>query len=123
MNTQIRTLMIALAAFAPLGAQAEAPDPATTVVINCTYGHWPTRNEVASYLRVPKVTVGEAAARPMDAPNQTIESFARTDVWGIQQFIRKQGRHECEQGATHVQVDFYRQPQDRAVAAVVRTSP
>ncbi len=124
MNIKIQTLIVALAAGLPLGAPATPPDPTTTtVMVHCTYGQWPTRDQVANYLRIPKVTVGEAEAAAMDAPSQATEVEAKADVWRIQQFVRKQGRYECEQGATHVQVDFHPQAGDRAVAAVARAVP
>lgn len=127
MNAQTRTLALALAACLPLAAQAGTPDPAaaTTVMINCRYAEWPTRNEVARYLRIPEVTVGQAesTALAMSAPREAAATDAAIDVREIQQYVRRQGRHECAQGATHVQVDFLPQARDRAMAMVTRMPP
>lgn len=103
-----RCLILVLAALAPVGAMAESPAPAAptaSMLIHCTYGTWPTREQVARNLRFPSVTVGEVDATPPDR-----SAYAPDDVRQLQQFIRRQGRDACEHGATHVQVDFHPQP-------------
>lgn len=105
-------LLLALAAVAPAGAMAESPQPATTLIVNCTYAEWPTRDEVARNLRNPVVTVGELEPK---LPASVSDAEAKEEVRQLQQFIRREGRRECEQGASHVQVDFIA-PQGRRVA-------
>lgn len=129
MNTQTLVLVIALATSLPLGTQAGSPEPTatTTVMVHCRYGQWPTREEVARYLRIPQVTVGQAetvvAGSGGAAPAYDDEPAAGDRVRSIQQFVRKQGRHECDHGATHVQVDFLPRAGNQALAWVTRANP
>lgn len=130
MNTQRLIVVMALASSLPLGAQAGSPEPTatTTVMVHCRYGQWPTRDEVARYLRIPEVTVGQAQTVIADttgaAPSHDEQPEAGDRVRSIQQFVRKQGRHECDHGATHVQVEFVPQAGSQALALVVsRATP
>lgn len=129
MNTHTLYVAMVLAACFPLEAPAGSPEPTagTTVMVHCRYGDWPTQDEVARYLRIPEVTVGQAeslAAETAEATSADDNEPAPGDrVRSIQQFIRKQGRHECDRGATHVQVDFRSQHGTQALAWVTRASP
>ncbi|MFD0740221.1 hypothetical protein ACFQZQ_13130 [Lysobacter koreensis] len=107
----------ATAAIAQPPAPAPASAPSATMLIHCSYGTWPTRDQVARHLRLPSVTVGEVAARGVDAPASSSEAPTSDDVRQLQQFIRRQGRHACEHGASHVQVDFH-PPRGRRVAVL-----
>lgn len=115
MNAQC--LILVLAAVAPVCALAESPKPMATVIVNCTYAEWPTRDQVARNLRIPVVTVGEVESKSLELPAHASDAVAKEEVRRLQQFIRRQGRHECGQGASHVQVDFHA-PQGRRVAMV-----
>lgn len=129
MNSQKIFVLMALATSLPLAAQARSPEPTagTTVMVHCRYGQWPTRDEVARYLRIPEVTVGRAERVVADSAEAVSAGGAAPDagdrVPGIQRFIRNQGRHECEHGATHVQVDFLPGAGSQALALVTRVSP
>ncbi len=117
-----RCLILVLAAVAPVGAMAESPKPTATLMINCTYAHWPTQDQVTRNLRIPVVTVGEAEPKPQGLAYASAAE-AKEAARHLQQFIRRQGRHECELGASHVQVDFRPQGRRMAVAVVGGISP
>ncbi len=110
-------LILVLAAIAPVSALAEPPAPIVTTMVNCSYAQWPSRAQVARNLRIPVVTVGEVEAKSAGQLVQTSDAEETNEIARLQQFIRRQGRYECEQGASHVQVDFHA-PQGRRVAAV-----
>lgn len=112
-----RHIMLSMAALLPLVALADGADssaPTATVVVNCAYAHWPTRDEVAHNLRQPVVTVGEPIGPASDARDGRARS---EDVAHLQRFIRREGRRYCDEGATHVQVDFLA-PRNRSMAVV-----
>ena len=112
-----RVLLLALAAVAPVGAMAEPPAPTATMMIHCAYGTWPTRDQVARNLRIPGVTVGDIDRGPTDRVADAPQTQAQDEARQLQQFIRREGRHQCERGATHVQVDFHPQPGRRVTVA------
>lgn len=112
-----KQLILVLAAIAPACALAEPPKPTVTTMINCAYAQWPSRAQVARNLRIPVVTVGEVEAKSLDLAVHVADAEEISEIGRLQQFIRRQGRYECEHGASHVQVDFHA-PQGRRVAAV-----
>ncbi|GAB3387701.1 hypothetical protein [Lysobacter fragariae] len=91
MNMQILVVLLAavpLAASAagtvttsPIQVQAHAPP---TVKVSCDRADWPTQRQVARYIE----------ARSADETEQT------------HQFVLREGRRACWQGATHVRVEF-----------------
>lgn len=111
-----RHLIFPLAALLPLGAPAAPPEPTATVIVNCAYAQWPSRDAVARNLQLPRVTVGEP--RALDAPSAPAGVALASDVARLQTSIRREGRQYCEQGASHVQVDFFA-PRGRGVAQVI----
>ena len=119
MNAKFLTL--ALAATLPLCALAGASEPIASTTVSCTHENWPTRGQVARYMQSPEVLVGEAEvqARGQASREPDAQSMARAEY--VKQYIRKQGRHECWRGATHVRVDFYA-PQSRPVAVAVHAA-
>ena len=123
MNTRLLlpTLVLTLAAVAPLTAQAERPQPDSSVLVHCEYGHWPTRQQVARRLQLPRVTVG--TVQPLAVPTHVFDVESKAGISRLQQFIRRQGRHECAQGASHVQVEFHPQGRRMAVAVLGTPSP
>ena len=111
-----------LVAFLPLCGHAAPPHPTATVIVNCAYAHWPSRDVVARNLQLPRVSVGEP--RALQVPAQPGAPAAASDVGRLQLQIRREGRRHCLEGASHVQVEFFA-PRGRGVAQVtaVRPSP